>query len=829
MATLARVSTLLRRDLGAAELRLMWFALVLAATVLSGLGFLAERVDVGLRQDAAALLGGQLVVDSDHALPPAFGVEARAAALNMVHIAEFPTMALGVGVHARAHLVSLKAVDAAYPLFGAVALQGSEGGRVRDVRGGPQPGTVWVARGLGARLGAGRLDRIRLGAGTFRIAGVIASEPDGTGIAFAPRVMINMADLDATGLLQPASRVRWRLALRGAPDAVARYAAWARANIDASAMRGVHLQRANDADVGDALRRGASFLQVVALGATLLAALATAIAARDFAQRRRDMVALLKALGLTRGAVMRMFMVELGVLGAVAAGVGCLAGLGLQALVLRLLGGLLGAVTLPSAGWRPVASAFGVVWVLLLAFALAPLHALAGEPPMRVLRPSPGRRVGWWQTWAGALLCAVVLAWMARDHRLALIALSGAVAVALALGASAAGVVWLARRAGQRGHGTAALAARQLGARRAQAVIQVGALGLALMAMLLVAILRDGLTEGWRQSLPPDAPTRFAINIQPDQTAAFQGALRQAGVARFDWYSMVRARLVGVNGHAVFGRNYPAGRARALVEREFNLSTSPTVPDGNTIVAGNWRAHGLSVDAGIADTLGLKLGDRLAFDVAGTRIDAPITSLRRVDWTSLRVNFFVLAPVVLLKGLPSTRITAFFEPPGTTGLDTRLAQAFPDVTVIDIGDVLARIRAMLDQLVNVVQLLFAGVLGAGLAVVVAMLRIQRGERAREAAIWRMLGARAGMLRRVLALELTLLGAVAGALGATAALVLGTVLAREVFSFTWTPGGGWVLGGVIGGASLALITGWISLAPVLRTPPMRLLRGGRRLI
>ncbi len=339
MATLARVTTLLRRDLGAAELRLMWIALVLAATVLSGLGFLAERIDAGLRQNAAALLGGQLVVDADHPMPPDFVAQARALALDTASIAEFPTMALGTGPHAQARLVSLKAVSGAYPLFGAVSLEDADGRRARDVPAGPRPGTAWVARGLAAHLGPAPQDQIRLGARTFRVAGVIASEPDGTGISFAPRVMINAADLDATGLVQPASRVRWRLALRGAPTAIQRYEAWARARIDASAIRGVQLQSAADADVGDALRRGASFLQVVALGATLLSALATAIAARDFAQRRRDMVALLKALGLTRGAVMRMFVVELATLGAVAAGVGCIVGLGLQALVLRVLGG----------------------------------------------------------------------------------------------------------------------------------------------------------------------------------------------------------------------------------------------------------------------------------------------------------------------------------------------------------------------------------------------------------------------------------------------------------------------------------------------------------
>lgn len=830
-----RTWSLVGRDLRAAELRLMWLALVLATAALSTVGFLAQRLDAGLKRDAAQLIGGQAVVQSDHPLPSVFLRQAHDDGLQTTQTAVFASMAVGPGAQGRTHLVAVKAVEPGYPLLGRLMLRPPAGGGEAAMRGPPRPGTVWVDPSVAAQLDAPPQGPIMLGTRSFRIAGVIAREPDrGAGfINFAPRVMMNAADLPSTGLIQPASRVTYRLAAAGEPAAAARFADWARARIRAQSLRGVRVLTVADGgpELGQNLQRGSGFLQLVSMLTALIAAVAVAIAARDFSRRRLDATALLKALGMSQGAVLRLVAGELLLLGLVAGAIG--SGLGLlgQAALVHWLAGVVNVRALPPPGWQPALVALLAALALLLAFALPPVLQLARVPPLRVLRREAQQlRIGPWLLGAaGVALFVGVLMLLAQDRRLALIALGGFVASALGFAVLAYALVRVLRRAGGERRGVLALAARQLGGRSAQAVAQISALGLSMLALMLVAMLRTGLLTGWQQTLPPDAPNRFVINIQPQQAQAFQAALQTAGIARYDWYPMVRGRLVAVNGKPVFGRDYKDERARALVDREFNLSSSAALPAHNRIVAGSWAAtagpdaRGLSVDAGIAGTLGLKLGDTLSFDIAGSTVTAPIASLRKIDWGSMHVNFFVLMPRAMLAQQPATFITAFFEPPAAGRLDDRLAHAFPDITIVDLGYFLAQVRHMLDQVSTAVQFLFVFALGAGLSVLVASLLISRQEREHETAMWRVLGASSSLLRRVMAAELALSGAFAGLLGTGAAAAVAWVLARRVFDFAWTPSPAWFVVGTVAGAVLALAVGWMTLRQVVRAPPLRTLR------
>ncbi|SCC95078.1 putative ABC-type transport system, permease component [Thiomonas sp. X19] len=830
---------LILRDLRAAELRLMWLALVLATAALSTVGFLAQRLDAGLKRDAAQLIGGQAVVQGDHPLPPIFLQQARGDGLHTTQTAVFASMAVGPGAQGRTHLAAVKAVGAGYPLLGSMELRPPGGGAAYKLSAAPQPGTVWVDPGVAAQLHAPAQGPITLGTRNFRIAAVITREPDrGAGfINFAPRVMMNAADLPSTGLIQPASRVTYRLATAGAPAAAARFAAWAKAHIEAQSLRGLQVLTVADGgpELGQNLQRGSGFLQLVSMLTALIAAVAVAIAARDFSRRRLDTTALLKALGLSQGTVLRLITVELLLLGLLAGGIGILLGLFGQAALLHLLAGVVNVRGLPTPGWQPAAIALLAALALLLAFALPPVLQLARVPPLRVLRREPRAfsLAPWLLGAVGVGLFVTVLLLLAQDRKLALIALGGFVAAAVGFAVLAFALVWGLRRVGSQRRGVLALAARQLGARSTQAVAQISALGLSMLALMLVAMLRTGLLAGWQATLPPDAPNRFVINIQPQQARAFQAELKAAGIQRYDWYSMVRGRLVAVNGKPVFGRDYKDERARALIDREFNLSTTPTLPAHNRITAGNWQAtagpgaRGLSVDTGIATTLGLKMGDKLSFDIAGSTVTAPITSLRKIDWGSMRVNFFVLMPRAMLAQQPATFITAFFEPPlvraGADNLDDRLAHAFPDITLIDLSYLLTQVRHMLEQVSTAVQFLFGFALAAGLAVLVASLLISRQEREHETAMWRVLGASGSLLQRVMAAELLLTGALAGLLGTVAAATVAWVLARRVFDFAWTPSPAWFAVGTAIGAVLALAVGWLALRRVLRAPPLRTLQ------
>ncbi len=829
-------ASLLLAELRSAQMGLIWLALVLAATALSGVGFVAQRLHAGLQRDAAQLLGGQLLLRGDHALPAEFEQHAGMLGLRTARFELFASMALGPGAQGRTQLVAVKVVGPGYPLLGHVTLRPVLPGAALPDAPIPQPGTVWVSAQLAQRLGAPPRGPILLGQRSLRIAAVVSGEPDrGAGIpGLAPRVMLNQADLASTGLIQPASRVEYALALVGPQPAVDAYASWARALIRRDALRGLRLSTPDAAGNGfdRNLQRGADYLRLVALLAALLAAVAVAVAAQDFARRRQQVVALLKALGMRRRTVLALVVAELAGLGISATLLGSLAGLGLQALLLGLLHRLVDPGQLGEPGWQPAALAFLTMGSLLLAFALPALLRLAGVPPLRVLRRE-AVAAGGAARLLGALglaLFALVCLLLGGHGWLGWIALGAFASVAALLAATSWALLPLLRAAGERRRGAAALAARQLGARGWSAVAQITALGLALMALLLVGMLRDGLLAGWEASLPANAPDRFVINVQPGQGAAFRAALAQAGIRGYDWYPMVRARLVAVNGRAVFGRDYHDQRARMLIDREFNLSTAQSLPVNNRIVAGSWAATAgpaareLSVDQGIAATLGLKLGDRLRFDIAGATLDARIGSLRKVDWASMHANFFVLAPRAMLERQPFTYLAAFHEgAQASPELDASLGRRFPDITIIDLAELLAQLRHLLAQVGTAVQWLFVFALGAGLTVLVASLFIGRREREHETALWRVLGASDALLRRVMAAELLLAGALAGLLGAGGAMAAAWLLARKVFEFAWLPSPLWLPAGMLAGALLALIVGWLSLRRVLHLPPMRLLR------
>jgi len=369
------------------------------------------------------------------------------------------------------------------------------------------------------------------------------------------------------------------------------------------------------------------------------------------------------------------------------------------------------------------------------------------------------------------------------------------------------------------------MATRQLSARPVFAVVQISALSVGLLALVLLVLLRTDLISSWRNATPPDAPNRFVINVQPEQAEPFQQTLRDAGVSDFDWYPMIRGRLVAINGRTVVPDDFASERAQRLVDREFNLSNSPVLPDHNPVVAGRWTAEeadGLSVEQGLAEELGLKLGDRLAFDIAGVPVERRITSLRKVDWGSLRVNFFVLFPVTTVPDAPVTYISSF-RAPDTAGFDNALVRAYPNITNVDMTQTIAQVQRVLGQVIGAIEFLFVFTLAAGLVVLLAAVTATRTEREREFAILRAVGARASLLKQVQRIELLGVGLLAGVLASLVAVAVGWALARYAFEFDWTASPWVPLAGGLAGAVLALAAGWWGLRSVLRTPVVETLR------
>ncbi|MBK7546370.1 MAG: ABC transporter permease [Rhodoferax sp.] len=821
------------RDLRSGELRLLIVAVTLAVAALTAVGFFADRLKGGLQRDARQLLGGDAVVSSDNPTPETFVAKARELGLTVAGTMGFPTMGRAPDARGGASkLVALKVVEPGYPLRGNLKIARESGGPQTSTRDIPAPGEAWVDAPLLESLGLNVGDTLLLGDASFRISTVIVIEPDrGAGFMnFAPRVMINRADVDATKLIQPASRLTYRMAVAGTDAQVKRFVDWADAEIKSRAVRGLRVESLEGGrpEMRQTLDRAEKFLNLVALLAALLSAVAVALAARGFAASHLDDCAMLRVLGLSQRTIASAYAFEFALIGLFASALGVAIGYAVHFAFVLLLAGLVDAA-LPAASLWPVLFGLGMGLTLLFAFGLPPVLQLAQVPPLRVIRRDVGNlkpaSIG--VLAVGVAGFAALLLAASSDLKLGLIAVGGfaaAVVVFAALG-------WLAVKAlrWSVNESTAprwlVLATRQLSARPAYAVVQISALAVGLLALVLLVLLRTDLISSWRKATPPDAPNRFVINVMPDQSDAFQKALRDGGVAKYDWYPMIRGRLVAVNGKPVSPDDYTEDRAKRLVDREFNVSHSPVKPPNNDVVAGKWtdeEKDAISVEEGIATTLGLKMGDQLRFDMGGVQVESRITSLRKVDWGSMRANFFVIYPVSQLIDVPVTFMSAF-KAPETKGFDNTLVRSFPNITNVDMTSTVAQIQRVLDQVIRAVEFLFAFTLAAGLVVLFAAVTATREERAREFAIMRAVGARASLLRQVQRAELAGVGLLAGFLASIVATVVGWVLARYVFEFAWTVSLWVPLFGALSGAVLALAAGWWGLREVLRRPVVETLR------
>src|SRR5450830_542617 len=821
----------LERDLRSGELRLLMVAVTLAVAAVSAERYFADRLKAGLQRDARQLLGGDAVISSNNLAPVAFAAKARALGLDVVQTVSFPTMARAPDAKGgAAKLVALKVVEPGYPLRGRLTVANQSGAPEVFANNIPAPGEAWVEASLLDALALKMGDELLLGEARLHVAKIIVNEPDrGAGFMnFAPRVMINQAAVAATQLIQPASRLSYRLAVAGADKPVAAFVAWAQDEVKNVRAVRVESLESGRPELGQTLERAEKFLNLIALLAALLSAVAVALAARGFAARHLDDCAMLRVLGLSQRTIASSYAFEFTIIGLLASGLGVAAGYAVHYGFVLLLAGLVDAA-LPAAGIWPVIFGMGMGLTLLLAFGLPPVLQLAQVPPLRVIRRDVGnlKPASLGVLGLGVAGFAVLLLAASSDVKLGLIAVGGFAAATVLFAVLSWGAVMLLRRVVNERTAPRAviLAMRQISARPAYAVVQVSALALGLLALVLLVLLRTDLINSWRQATPADAPNRFVINVMPEQGDAFAAALRAAGVSKFAWYPMIRGRLVAINSKTVTPDDYADDRAKHLVDREFNLSNSAKKPAQNELVAGRWieeEPGAISVEEGIAKTLGLKIGDSLNFDVGGLQIQSKITSLRKVDWGSMRANFFVMYPVSHLPDVPSTFMSAF-KAPATPGFDNTLVRAFPNITSVDMTATLAQVQRVLDQVIGAVEFLFAFTLAAGLVVLFAAVTATREERAREFAIMRAVGAKSSLLRQVQRIELIGVGLLAGFLASIVASAVGWALARYVFEFDWIVSLWVPLLGSLSGALLALAAGWWGLRDVLRRPVVETLR------
>ncbi|KJH87188.1 MULTISPECIES: ABC transporter permease [Pseudomonas] len=818
----------LLRDARAGELRVLFFALLVAVAASTAIGYFGARLNGAMMMRATEFLGADLLLEGSSPARPEQIRSGTELGLEHARVVEFSSV---VATDNGIQLSSVKAADDIYPLRGE--LKSAPAPFAQEETGGhPAPGEAWVEARLLTALDLKIGDSIDVGNKTLRMSRVLTYEPDRAGnfYSLTPRVMINLKDLDATGVVQPGSRVSYRDLWRGPAPALQTYRDLVKPGLEPNQR----LQDARDGNrqIGGALGKAERYLNMASLVAVLLSGVAVALSANRFATRRFDASALLRCLGLSRREAMVLFSLQLTVLGLLASISGALLGwiaqLGLFALLHDLL-----PTTVPPGGLLPAIAGIGTGLVALAGFALPPLAALGRVPPLRVLRrdmlPIPSST---WVVYGAALGALGLIMWrLSLDLVLTFALLGGGVIAALVLGGLLLLVLQSLRRMLARASLPWRLGLGQLLRHPLAAAGQALAFGLILLSMALIALLRGELLDTWQNQLPKNAPNYFALNILPNDRQAFADKLMELSAQSAPLYPVVPGRLISINGEPAkeFVTKDSAGD-RAL-QRDLSLTWAADLPAGNVVTAGNWWPQqppddipGVSVEGKVAENLQIKLGDRLVFNVGGLNREAKVTSLREINWDNFQPNFFMIFQPGTLKDLPATYLTSFYLAPGHDRQIVDLSRAFPAVTILQVEALLEQLRSILAQVTLAVEYVLLFVLAAGMAVLFSGLQATLDERIRQGALLRALGAGRPLLTKARRIEFGLLGAVSGLLAALGSELVSLVLYRYAFDLPWHPHP-WLLVLPLVGALLIGAAGVFGTRRALNASPLTVLREG----
>ena len=818
---------MLLRDWRAGELRVLALALVIAVASVTSVAFFADRVWQALTREANQMLGADVLLLSDHAFAPELRDEVARRGLGRVDGVSFVSMARAGDT---SQLAGVKAVSAGYPLRGKLRIAPRLNAPDAETDVIPPPGTVWLDERLSAALGVQPGEQIELGNAHFTVGAVLTLEPD-RGLSFfniAPRLLMRVDDLPATGLIQTGSRAKYQLYVAGARAATTAYEIWAKPKLGP----GQRIESLGNArpEVRAGLDRAQQFLGLSAMLAVILAAVAIALSTRRYTQRHLDGYAVMRCFGALQGRLFALFSWEFVLLGVAACAIGCVLGYAGQAVIALWLTDLV-ASSLPQPGLYPVLQGFAAGLLLLLGFALPPLLQLKNVPAIRVIRREVGapRQSALAGYALGLAALAALLLWQAGEVKLGATVFGGFAAAFLLFWLVSLGALRLFAALGRAGSVSWRYGMANLRRRSRANAVQIVALALGLTVLLLLTFIRGDLLESWRTKLPQDAPNRFVVNIQPEQVRPLEQFLAQTGVVAPSTFPMVRARLTAINGRAVDAADYTDERAKRQIDREFNLSFMQTIPPGNQITGGRWFTRedfaqgSVSVEVWIAERLGIELGDRLSFTGGGASVTVPVTSVRKLDWDSMRPNFFFVTTPGALAGFPRSYMTTFRLPAADALFTTRLTQAFPNLTVIDVSAVMRQVNGVLDQVIRAVQFVFLFALVAGVLVLYAALLSTQDERLQEAALMRALGASRAQVAAAQRAEFFALGLVAGVLAAAGASAIGFVLAERVFQFPWQFNIAIWIAGPLAGLACVALNAWLGGRAALNHPPMLALR------
>ncbi|MBL80123.1 MAG: ABC transporter permease [Nitrosomonadaceae bacterium] len=823
---------MLYRDLRAGELHVLIFALIIAVGGMTTIGFFTDRVQLALSRQGNQLLGADLVIASDRSFSQDYIREAVKRGLNTSTSLKFLSMVVKEDKNI---LVGIKAVTAGYPLRGELRITDNLGKAIPYKNdyvadGIPLPGSVWVGEKLATRLALTQGDVIQVGDARLIVVSQITMEPDYS-IGFinpGPRLLINATDLPATGLIQQGSRISYRLLISGNASLIEDFKYWVQPNLEP----GERIQGIRDSrpEIKAALERAEKFLSLAAMASVVLAAAAIALAARRFTTRHQDGCAIMRCLGARQNAILYLYLCHFIILGFVASIVGCLLGFFSQEALVYWLSKMI-EIELPLPSLSPFIQGILVGLVLLLGFAFPPLLNLRNVPALRVLRCDMGTASV--QSLAGYALglaaLSVLFLWKAGDMHLGFLVMTGFIVAIIIFGLLSFLLIKIISSLRSTVGGTWKYGLVGIWRRASTSAIQAVSLGLGLMSLLTLTLIRGDLLQNWHTNLPPDTPNHFLVNIQEDQLQELAAFFQHNEILQPTVYPMVRGRIISINGKIVLPEDYSDTRAKRLLRRDFNLSWENDIRSDNQIIDGQWWENGarkkevLSMEEGVAKALGVQLGDTLSFDIAGSNFSAVVSSIRKVDWDSFRVNFFAVTPPGILDKYPKSYVTSFYVPEGSIDMMNKLIKSFPNFLVIDVETIIKQVQKVIEQVTKAIEFVFLFTLISGLIVLYAAIISAKDERIYEAAVFRTLGAKRRQLLNIWAIEFFILGAVSGIFSSMGASALGYVIGKFTLNIPYTFNIWiWLIGllvGVIG----VLVAGMLGTRNVLSNPPMKVLR------
>ncbi len=819
---------MLAREWRSGELGVLLLALMVAIAALTGVGFLVGRISTAVAAQATEVLAADIRLGSPQPFDQQYVEEAQRRGLKTASSTVLLSMVFNGDA---SQLANIHAVTDGYPLRGRVLLAAEPFALGTPAHGIPAPGEVWPDSKLLAALGGKVGTAFSIGAATFRVSRVLISRPDQGGPFgdIAPTLLMNAADLPATQLIQPGSRVSYNGLFAGTRERVEPFETWLRMH----KKRGERLRDIADASpqIKNAVDRAGRFLSLASLVSILLCSIAVAMSARRYVARHLDSVALLKTLGATSAFTLSLTLLQLLMIALAAAAIGSVLGYLLQEWLLQTIRGLLTTAELPPASLLPVGVGFFVAIAVLSGFAVPPLLQLARVPALRVLRRDVGPPPPLMMLAFGPAIAVVVVLiyWTVRDWQLFVGFTGGLVVFIALLTLCGALLVYLAGRM-RGGVGVAwRYGVANLSRRRAESLVQIVAFGTGIMVLLLLSIIRNGLNSDWRHTLPANLPNFFFINIPPAQRGQFVEFLSAHGGRTTRMLPMIRGRLTAINARAVDELRFAGERGENFATREQNLTWTTELGADNRVVAGSWWTQAdlgkplASISTEFADSLGVRVGDHLTFDIAGETFNVQVASVRKVKWDSFQPNFFIVFVPGLFDDTAGSYLTSAYLDASKAHPLAQLAHKFPSVSIFDIDDLLANVRSVLDKAVMAVESVFVFTLFAGLTVLLAAVQSSRDERRFESAMLRTLGASRGTVLQGVLAEFTTLGLLSGLLAAagasTAAYFLMTRVLELPYRFeAWV----WAVG-LVGGALLVALSGWIATRSVVNQPPLKTLR------